>query len=221
MTTLNSRGAACCAPTARQATPWAIAAGKRAASLPQWLTQAGAMAGFVAAILLSNYALQNFPNVKLFDMLVFLAGYSLGFRRGAAVAAAAWLVYGNFNPFGPSGMPLLLVLMASEVGYALAGAMARRLLQPSRITGLLPSKASLVFAIAALVSTLAYDFATNVYTGLSWAALAGSSEYARWIGVSLFNPGALHFMAAHLSSNLVFFVSLAPIAIVAARRLSK
>jgi hypothetical protein len=178
------------------------------------------MAGYVAAILLSNYALQNFPNVKLFDMLVFLAGYTLGFRRGAIVAAAAWLVYGTFNPFGPSGAVLLSVEMTSEAGYALAGAMAHRLVQPSAVR-LLPSKSSLVFAAAAVVSTVAYDVATNVYTGLVWAGLAGSTEHARWVWVALSNPGALYFMAAHISSNLVFFTALAPMAIVAGRRLGK
>ncbi|MBI2172258.1 MAG: hypothetical protein HYU30_09660 [Chloroflexi bacterium] len=194
--------------------------GKGVASLPGWLTHTGAMAAYVVAILLSNYALQNFPNVKLFDMLVFLAGYTLGFRRGAMVGAAAWLVYGTFNPFGPSGAVLLGVEMTSEAGYALAGALAGRLLKAGEVR-LLPSKASLLFAAAAVLSTVAYDVATNVYTGLVWAGLAGSTEYARWVWVALSNPGALYFMAAHISSNLVFFVALAPMAIVAGRRLGK
>lgn len=194
--------------------------GKRTAHLPRWLVQGGAMAGYVAAILLSNYALHNFLNVKLFDMLVFLAGFTLGFRRGAMVGAAAWAVYGTFNPFGPSGAPLLAVEIASESGYALAGALARRLLKPGEVR-LLPSRASLLFAAAAVLSTVAYDVATNVYTGLVWAGLAGSTEYARWVWVSLSNPGALYFMAAHVSSNLVFFAALAPVAVVAVRRFRK
>ncbi len=200
--------------------PAASEMGKRLDSMPRWLTQGVAMAGFVAAILVSNYALQDFLNVKLFDLLVFLAGYSLGFRRGALVGAAAWMVYGTFNPFGPSGAVLLGVEMASEVGYALAGALVRRLAQPGQVR-LLPSRASLLFALAAVISTLAYDVATNIYTGLNWAWLAGSTEYGRWIWVSLTNPGALYFMAAHLSSNVVFFAALAPVGIVAVRRLGR
>ncbi|MBI4338896.1 MAG: hypothetical protein HY680_02985 [Chloroflexi bacterium] len=188
--------------------------------LPRWLVQAGVMAAIVAAILGSNYLLRGFPNVKLFDTLVFLAGYSLGFRRGALVAATAWLAYGTFNPYGPSGMPLLVVEMASETAYALAGASARRLAQPGSVR-LLPSRASLLFGLLAVASTLAYDLATNLYTGFAWAALAGSQEYLRWVTVSLFNPGALFFMAAHLSSNLLFFVALAPAAIVAARKANR
>ena len=201
-----------------QAIPQSL--GERLGSLPRWLTQGTAMAGFLTAILASNYALQSFLNVKLFDLLVFLAGYSLGFRKGAVVAAAAWLVYGTFNPFGPSGPLLLGVEMASEAGYALAGALAQRLVKPGNVR-LLPSKAGVIFAIAAVASTLAYDVATNLYTGLNWAHLAGSTEYGRWVWVSLTNPGALYFMAAHLSSNVVFFAAAAPLGIVAARRLSK
>lgn len=203
-----------------QSVPLAGTAKQRIASLPKWLTQGAAMAGFLAAILVSNYALQGFPNVKLFDLLVFLAGYSLGFRKGAIVAAAAWLVYGTFNPFGPSGPMLLGVEMASEMAYALAGALARRLVEPGKVR-LLPSKASVFFAVTAVASTLAYDVGTNLYTGYSWATLTGSTEYGRWIWVSLTNPGALYFMAAHLSSNVVFFAAAAPLGIVAARRLGR
>ena len=47
-------------------------------------------AAFILAILASNYALASQPNVKLFDLLVFTAGFTLGFRRGALVAAGAW-----------------------------------------------------------------------------------------------------------------------------------
>ena len=47
---------------------------------------------FLAAILGTNYALSALPNVKLFDLLVFVAGYTLGVRRGATVAVGAWFV---------------------------------------------------------------------------------------------------------------------------------
>ncbi|MCH8331075.1 MAG: hypothetical protein IH946_06810, partial [Bacteroidetes bacterium] len=71
---------------------------------------------FVAAILGSNYALIGLPNVKLFDLLVFVAGYTLGLRRGATVAVAAGLVYGQANPWGYAQPSLLATLMGAEVG---------------------------------------------------------------------------------------------------------
>ena len=185
---------------------------------PRVALEAGAILAFVAAILAANYALAGFPNVKPFDLMVFVAGYTLGFRRGVTVAALAWLVYANFNPFGPSGMPLLLVLMASETVYAGAGAMLRRVIAPASVRAL-PSRSSLVFGGAAIVCTLAYDGVTNLYTGISWAYMAHSADYFRWILIALFNPGALFFTAAHLSSNFLFFTAFAPILIKVVKRL--
>ena len=168
------------------------------------LVEALALLAFIAAILMTNYALTALPNVKLFDLMVFVAGYTLGFRRGAAVATGAWLVYGTFNPWGTAGPLLLVTMMASEMAYALAGAGVRRLVSPERLRAV-PGRWSLVFAIAAAVSTLTYDGATNVFTGVTWAQIAGGSEYGRWILVALFNPGALLFSAMHVGSNLILF----------------
>ncbi|MSQ22579.1 MAG: hypothetical protein EXR53_04635 [Dehalococcoidia bacterium] len=185
---------------------------------PRALVDAAAILAFVAAILATNYALSSFPNVKLFDLMVFLAGYTLGFRRGAAVAVLAWLVYGNFNPYGPTTLPLLATVIAAETAYAGAGAFIRRMVAPESVR-LLPSRGSLLFAVVAVVATMVYDVAANVYTGVSWAMLSGSSDYARWIVTALFNPGALFFTAAHLSSNALFFAAFAPLLIKGAEKI--
>ena len=164
---------------------------------------------FILAILASNFALASQPNVKLFDLMVFVAGFTLGFRRGMVVAAGAWLVYGTFNPWGAAGPLLLATMMMSEAAYALAGAGLGRLVSPQRLS-ILPGRWSLLFAAAALVSTLAYDALTNVYTGIVWAQAAGAFEYKRWILIALFNPGALLFSAYHVGSNVLFFALLGP-----------
>jgi len=164
---------------------------------------------FILAILAANYALASYPNVKLFDLMVFAAGYTLGFRRGVLVATGAWLVYGTFNPWGTAGPLLLVVLMTSEVVYALAGAGLRKLLSPRQLR-LMPDWRSLLFASAAIASTLAYDVLTNVYTGVVWAQMVGGVEYGRWIWIALFNPGALLFSAVHVASNVVFFTVFGP-----------
>ena len=167
-------------------------------------------AAFVAAILASNYALASIPNVKFFDLLVFVAGYALGVRRGATVAVAAWFVYGQANPFGYAPAPLLATLMTAEIGYAVAGAIVRRLLPPERAR-LAPWLACAAFAVAALSATVAYDVATNIYTGIFWAGLAGpDASVSAWVWTALTNPGALFFMAAHVGSNLVFFTLFGP-----------
>ena len=173
-------------------------------------------AAVVAAILLSNYAMAGLPNVKLFDLLVFVAGYTLGFRRGATVAVAAWLVYGQLNPWGATHGMLLATVMGSEVAYAAAGALAHRWLDPADVR-LRPSAGMVVLAVAALISTVLYDVATNVYTGYHWGAIAGAGEYARWIGIAVVGPGALLFMVLHVGSNLVLFPVFGPPLIKAAQ----
>ncbi len=167
------------------------------------------ISAFVAAILGTNYALAGLPNVKVFDLLVFVAGYTLGLRRGVAVAMGAWLVYGTFNPWGAAGPVLLMTLMTSEVVYALAGAGLRMVVPPGRLR-VLPGRRSLLFAAAAVVCTLAYDAATNVFTGLAWAQMAGGTQYVRWLLVALFNPGALLFSAMHVGSNVALFALAGP-----------
>ena len=179
-------------------------------TLPKVLQEAAVMAAFVIAILGTNLVLANYPNVKMFDTLVFVAGYTLGFRRGALIAATAWIIYGTANPFGTSGMLLLGVQIVGEIGYALAGSVARNILLPEKIQ-VLPSRTSLMFGILAVLSTLTYDVVTNIYTALHWATLAQSTDYFRWIVGTLFNPAALFFASAHLSSNVLFFAFFAPL----------
>ena len=165
---------------------------------------------FVGAILFSNYLLSAVPNVKLFDLLVFVAGYTLGLRRGISVAIAAWLVYGNINPWGIAHVQLLVTLMASESLFAVAGAVTRKLLTPGQIT-LGVSKSTLAFVTSAALVTLIYDLVTNAYTGYFWATIAGSDDYGRWLMLGLFNPGALFFMAVHAGANLAFFPVFGPL----------
>jgi hypothetical protein len=167
---------------------------------------------FVLAILLSNYALAGLPNVKLFDLLVFVAGYSLGMRRGLLVAM---LLYDVANPWGPAQAPLLMTKVGAEMGYAVVGAVFARL-GMMRALRLGPSKASVGFVLAALFTTVAYDIATNLYTAYFWAGIAGGTDYMRWVGVTLFGPGALLYMALHVGSNVALFPAFGPLLIKAA-----
>ena len=188
--------------------------------LPRLAVDAAAVLAFVTLILVTNYALVGYPNVKPFDLLVFTAGYTLGFRRGAAVAIVAWMVYGNFNPYGLTTLPLLFVVAASETVYAGAGALIRRLVPPSGLR-FTPGWRNLIFGGAAIVCTLGYDILANLYTGVHWAQLSGSTDYLRWVRIALFNPGALFFMAAHVSSNFTFFIAFAPALIKGAEKIKK
>ncbi len=172
---------------------------------------------FIALILLSNYALSGLPNVKLFDLLVFVAGYTLGLRRGILVAMGAWLVYGQLNPWGATHAALLLTLIAGESLFAVAGALARMAVPLSRMR-LGPSVGSVMFVVAALSTTAAYDLLANLYTGYYWSVLAGGDELSRWLGIAVFGPGAVFFMAVHAGANVALFPVFGPLLIKGAER---
>ena len=170
------------------------------------------LSGFLITILVSNYALTAVPNVKLIDLLVFVAGYTLGFRRGVVVATGAWLIYGTFNPWGMAGPFLLVTLMSSEVIFVVAG-YSLRLLLPNANLSLRPNSSTFILLGMAMACTLAYDVVTNLHTGIMWAQMIGSTDYVRWINIAIFNQGALMFSAIHVTSNAVIFVILGPILI--------
>ena len=172
------------------------------------LTEAVTIGGFILAVLLSNYLLISLPGIKLFDLLVFVAGYRLGLRRAAIVAGARWAVYGVYNPWGPPTPGLIPTVAVSETVYGLAGMLCARFIPAERLR-LLSWRGTLAFAALAAGSTLLYDVATNIYTGIYWAQIAGG-DYTRWLLVAVTGPGALLFSAVHVGANVALFPALGP-----------
>jgi len=195
------------------------------------------VAVFTALSLATNYALIGFQNVKLMDTLVFIVAFLFGIRLGIGVAVSTWLVYGLVNPNGIDGPIILSFLILGECFYALSGAILSRTsvgqelsrMKPtddsSRITGrtgvfrkfgrrirkLNPTR-SLVFALVGLQATFGYDLLTNF---ASWLFLTTSLYQAFIIGNIVGAP----FSVAHEGSNAIFFATVAPAVIVAARRM--
>jgi hypothetical protein len=195
------------------------------------------VAVFTALSLATNYALIGFQNVKLMDTLVFIVAFLFGIRLGIGVAVSTWLVYGLVNPNGVDGPIILSFLILGECFYALSGAILSRTsvgqelsrMKPSydsgRITGrigvfrklarrirnLNPTR-SLVFALVGLQATFGYDLLTNF---ASWLFLTNSLYQAFIIGNIIGAP----FSVAHEGSNIVFFATVAPAVILAARRM--
>jgi uncharacterized membrane protein len=195
------------------------------------------VAVFTALSLATNYALIGFQNIKLMDTLVFIVAFLFGVRLGIGVAVSTWLVYGLVNPNGVDGPIILSFLILGECFYALSGAILSRTsvgqelskVKPtddsSRITGrtsafrklarrirnLNPTR-SLVFALVGLQATFGYDLLTNF---ASWLFLTTSLYQAFIIG----NIIGVPFSVAHEGSNTIFFATVAPAVIVAARRM--
>ena len=138
----------------------------------------------VALSVSSNYALIWIPNVKLMDLLVFVAGFVAGPLDGAIVGALSWMVYGFLNPYGWI-LPIWIATMLSETIYGITGGIIRKNL--FRV-----GKAEL--ALIGLLCTLCYDILTN---------LAFSLTFNIPLKVALI--AGIPFSLAHELSNAVLF----------------
>jgi len=149
--------------------------------------------GAVAAA--GGYLLMAIPNVEVFTLLLFVAGYSVGTGRGVIAACAASFLYFGLNPQGGFFPPLLISQMIGAALAPLAGAMFRRTRQRGWITAIL-------CGIAGLLTTFGYDLITN----LAYPFTAGF-DYEQVIATLVLG---IPFAALHIGSNLLIFFFLAP-----------
>ena len=176
--------------------------------------KAALIAVFTATSLGTNYAMIDIPNVKLMDAFVFIAAFLFGLEVGLGSAVSIWMVYGFVNPYGQADFITLAFLVLGECFYALSGGLLRRtsiaqdLLGQSRRN----PRVSLLFGMIGLQATFAYDVLTNFGT---WIFRAGSAYQALIIGMVTGAP----FAILHEGSNVVFFATVVPLAIVASKRL--
>ena len=170
------------------------------------------IAVFTALSLGTNYLMIDVPNVKLMDSLVFISAFLFGLDIGVATGTSIWLVYGFVNPYGQDSPLLLLFLITGESFYAIAGALLKK---TSAATQLMMNgnyrHKTVVFGVLGLVTTFAYDALTNFGDKLPFT---NSLYQAVLVGMITGAPFALF----HELSNIVFFATIVPGALYAARR---
>jgi hypothetical protein len=165
------------------------------------MNRAATLAMLVALIIGSNYALFALPNVKLMDMLVFLAGFWLGPVYGAAAGALSWLGYGTVNPLG-FNLITLATVVPMEMLYGVLGGLLRKRAAPN------PLDMAWSFGLVALGTTLLYDLVTNAVTGAIW-------YNSVVVGIV---AGIFPFSVLHVLSNLLLFSVVAPVVVIEADR---
>ena len=172
------------------------------------------IAVFTALSLGTNYVMIDIPNVKLMDALIFIAAFLFGLEVGLGSAISSWLIYGFINPYGQADPILLFFLMTGECFYAIAGALLSRasaaqdLLNNAHPYG----RAGLIFGLIGFQATFAYDVLTNFG---SWIFKTSSLYQALIIGLITGVP----FAIIHEASNIVFFSTVVPLAIIASKRM--
>ncbi len=172
------------------------------------------IAVFTAVALGTNYALIDIPNVKLMDALVFTAAFLFGLDVGVGSAVSIWAIYGFVNPYGQADFITLFFVMVGECFYALAGGLFRRAsaAQDSLRRGNTRLPIFPAFGLIGFLATFAYDVLTNFGT---WVFRANSVYEAFVIGMITGAP----FAVIHEVSNLFFFLTVAPVAILASQRM--
>jgi uncharacterized membrane protein len=159
-------------------------------AFPERTTKRAAMvAVLTAACVASNYALIGVVNVKFMDLIVFVAGFSLGPIVGASVGVLTWLVYGSLNPYGFS-LPILVITSVGESLYGIVGGLLGRGSERAH-RGVSDSAK---FAVVGFLLTFAYDLVTNVVSGVSVG-----------IPVHVALVTGIPFAIVHEVSNAVFF----------------
>ena len=175
----------------------------------------GLIAVFTAVSLATNYAIIGIPNVKLMDAIVFIGAFLFGLEVGLGSAVCIWTVYGFINPWGQDSLPLLSFLIIGECFYALAGALLSRTTLTGRLfadrTGRSRLKTSIIFGLVGFQATFAYDVLTNFG---SWVFQSSSMYQALVIGMITGAP----FAVVHEISNLIFFATVVPLAIIVTRK---
>ncbi|MCK4420353.1 ECF transporter S component [candidate division WOR-3 bacterium] len=110
---------------------------------------------FSALAIAMGYVLSFIPNLELTTSIIFLSGVLLGSVGGMMVGAISFLIFGFFNPLGPSPLPLLLSQIIGGMFIGLLGA----------FYGKKCLRRVYIIVILGILSTLFYDMIT---TSVGW-----------------------------------------------------
>jgi hypothetical protein len=165
---------------------------------------------FSSLIIASDYALAPIYNVKLMDTLVFASAYSFGFKVGASIAILSESIWSVVNPTG-FYLSIIPFLVVGELLFATAGYAASKLWKLEEVSAL--NSRNVIFGAILLLCAAAWDFETNIATGL----LAGAHSF---YSLLLFEVGGIYFAIPHEVSDFIFGSTLVPIVILYFRRYS-
>ena len=158
---------------------------------------------FTALIVSSNYVLIAFPQIKLMDSMVFLAGYLFGFYVAGSIAILSWIIYGSLNPLGGAGFPLIVVLMIGEMIYGVLGVLCKKYFKIEDMFIQKPLETTAVLGACGICGAFIYDIWTN--------AIEGLLIYQTLDGMVLRIITGIPFSIVHQVANFAMFAILVPI----------
>ncbi|MFX1392561.1 MAG: ECF transporter S component [Promethearchaeota archaeon] len=161
---------------------------------------------FTALAVVLGYALVFIPNIELFTLMIFLAGFIMGKRDGAIVGLMSSFIFVFFNPYGVSPLPLFAYQL---VHYALVGFLGgvicnflnkKDFFKPEEDLYVFP--VLIIFAITGAVITFTFDVISTFIGALVFYGTLESFWPTYIIG--------LPFTTIHLIGNTLGFIFILP-----------
>ena len=164
---------------------------------------------FTALAVVLGYALVFIPNIELFTLMIFLAGFIMGKRDGAIVGLMSSFIFVFFNPYGVSPLPLFAYQLVHYVLVGFLGGMMCNFLKkkdffkPEEDLYVLP--VLIILAITGALITFTYDVISTLIGAL---VIYGTLE-SFW---PIYIIG-LPFTTVHLIGNTLGFIFILPMLI--------
>jgi hypothetical protein len=87
------------------------------------------MSMFSALSVVLAYTLASIPNLELFTLSIFLAGFIMGKKEGLFIGLFSAIIFVFFNPWGASPLPLMVYQITHYALVGLAGALTHDFLK--------------------------------------------------------------------------------------------
>jgi len=144
---------------------------------------------FIGLAVSLGYLLSPVPNVELITTAIFLGGYLTDIFSGGVIGALSFLIYGYFNPFGSSPLPLLISQITGGIIIGITGSLCKRF-----------NKISPVFlAVVGFLVTSTYDIITSAS---GFIFFPSKKTFLAYI------IAGLSFSLIHIISNTLIFGSI-------------
>ncbi|MBA7639969.1 hypothetical protein ES703_47630 [subsurface metagenome] len=161
---------------------------------------------FSALAVVLGYMLASIPNIEIFTLMIFLAGFIMNKKDGAIVGLLSSIIFIFFNPFGPSPPPLFFYQLTH---YTLTGALGgltqdylcnKKYFKPRE--DLYVFQIMLIFGVLGASITFIYDILSTLFGGF---IVSVTIEYF----IASYLSGII-FTTIHLVGNTLGFIFLLP-----------
>ena len=163
---------------------------------------------FTALATVLGYLLNQFINIELCTLTIFLSGFILGKRDGMIVGFLSSLIYCFFNPWGASPLPLLAFQLTHYSLTGLVGALTKQFLRDREVLKdkkefYTVSMMILFGALGAIITTSFQVLASLVDVLMSYGTIGAFVPY-------FFSPTAIPFTIIHIIGNTLGFIFILP-----------